>query len=306
MKPSLFNILLVFSLFSSALGHGYVESITVGGKTYPGNRPYGKGTTNTPIRQITTVNPITDVASPSMTCGIGAKINTAFLTVHVTAGSDITFHWVSGQGKWGHKTGPILTYLAKCDGDCKSFDPSKATFYKISQTGRKPNSMVWYQEDIENGASYTTKIPKGIPNGNYIIRNEIVALHFANRRDGAQFYPSCSQIRITGGSDAPNLVDVTSTKGAQFPGGYERNGPGIYVPDVYRSKSYTFPGPLLSPSIKQQGTGTLVLHLLRAPVNPPAVLNVLAPNLSSLSLLRHLPSSHLRHHQNTVFGGRPN
>ena len=120
----------------------------------------------------------------------------------------------------------------------------------------------------EAGHSYTTTIPKNIPNGDYIIRHEIIALHFATKMNGAQLFPSCSQVSITGGTDFSSLSSATTAHGATFPGGYEATDPGVFVPkvsvallsaqcvqvqalgyslfsdfQVYTSKAYTFPGP---------------------------------------------------------------
>jgi hypothetical protein len=84
----------------------------------------------------------------------------------------------------------------------------------------------------EAGKSYTTTIPKNIPNGDYIIRHEIIGLHYATKMNGAQFFPSCSQVSITGGSNFSSLSAATKAPGAKFPGGYKATDPGIHVPDV--------------------------------------------------------------------------
>jgi len=43
---------------------------------------------------------------------------------------------------------------------------------------------------------------------------------------GAEFYPSCTQVQISGsGTGTPNDT-------VMFPGGYSDSDPGIYVPDV--------------------------------------------------------------------------
>ena len=69
------------------------------------------------------------------------------------------------------------------------------------------------------------------------MRNEIIALHAAWEYPGAQFYPGCHQIEVTGsGSTVPssNLVS--------FPGAYKPTDPGI-VYDAYKAQPYTIPGP---------------------------------------------------------------
>ncbi len=90
--------------------------------------------------------------------------------------------------------------------------------------------------------TYTTinaTIPTTIPDGEYLLRVEHIALHMAMQANKAQFYISCSQIKITGGTG-------TGTPGplVAFPGAYKTNDPGILVnlgaiaPDAYKP-----PGP---------------------------------------------------------------
>jgi AA9 family protein len=58
---------------------------------------------------------------------------------------------------------------------------------------------------------------------------------------GVEFYPSCTQVRI-GGSQSS-----TPNQAVSFPGAYNDNDPGIYVPNIYTpGSSYTFPGPPVS------------------------------------------------------------
>jgi len=103
--------------------------------------------------------------------------------------------------------------------------------------------MTWYMADIKAGKDYSTTIPEHIPNGDYIVRHEMIGLHFATSPDAAQLFPSCSQVRITGGSDVSSMNKVTNGVPAHFPGAYKATDPGIYTPKIYTSKAYTFPGP---------------------------------------------------------------
>lgn len=78
------------------------------------------------------------------------------------------------------------------------------------------------------GGPANVTIPSNIAPGNYIIRHEIIALHLSNEMGGAEFYPSCSQLNISGsGTGAPTSSELVS-----LPGAYADNDPGIYVPDV--------------------------------------------------------------------------
>ena len=86
----------------------------------------------------------------------------------------------------------------------------------------------------------TAFIPKTLAPGNYMVRHEIIALHLATTKGKAEFYPSCSQIKVGGNQKgAPNANELVT-----FPGGYSDSDPGIYDPDVYNpSAAYVFPGP---------------------------------------------------------------
>ena len=61
---------------------------------------------------------------------------------------------------------------------------------------------------------------------------EIIALHLAQSIGGAEFYPACIQLNVTGSGNAvPKSSDLLS-----FPGAYSATDPGIYVPDVSPSR----------------------------------------------------------------------
>ena len=60
---------------------------------------------------------------------------------------------------------------------------------------------------------------------------------------GAEFYPSCSQLRVGGDkTGAPHESDLVS-----LPGAYSDADPGIYTPNVYNPGfTYIFPGPSIA------------------------------------------------------------
>ena len=66
-------------------------------------------------------------------------------------------------------------------------------------------------------------IPPSTPAGDYLLRIEHIALHSASALNGAQFYISCAQIKVTGGgSGSPGPL-------VAFPGAYKATDPGIKV-----------------------------------------------------------------------------
>lgn len=108
-----FNSLISFVCLSflapAVLGHGYVEEMVIGGKTYKGPSPYSSAKVFSPIRKVSSTNPLTDVSSSDMTCGIRAA-TTAAVVAPATAGSKLTYTWRQGSGAhWGHSIGPMIT-----------------------------------------------------------------------------------------------------------------------------------------------------------------------------------------------------
>jgi cellulase len=109
---------------------------------------------------------------------------------------------------------------------------------------------------IANNNSWSVTIPSDIASGNYVLRHEIIALHSAEESDGAQNYPQCVNLMITGtGTATPS-----GTLGTAL---YSETDAGILV-NIYSSLStYEIPGPTLysgaiSMSETQQPSATAV------------------------------------------------
>jgi len=93
---------------------------------------------------------------------------------------------------------------------------------------------------------WNVTVPWDIKAGNYIVRHELISLHFATSHSNyknygivaPQFYPSCFSIRITGNGTA-------TPAGVTFPGAYHSTDPGLKF-DIYQNKTeYPMPGPLV-------------------------------------------------------------
>jgi hypothetical protein len=66
-------------------------------------------------------------------------------------------------------------------------------------------------------------IPAATPDGDYLLRVEHIALHMAMQANIAQFYLSCTQVKITGGgSGQPGPL-------AALPGAYKGTDPGYFA-----------------------------------------------------------------------------
>ncbi|WPJ65959.1 hypothetical protein SMAC4_03565 [Sordaria macrospora] len=97
-------------------------------------------------------------------------------------------------------------------------------------------SMTWPSQGQK---SIGVKIPQCLQNGDYLLRAEHVGLHSASSAGGAQFYVSCAQISVSGGSGSFSPRNQVS-----FPGAYQATDPGLMINIYYPvPKSYTPPGP---------------------------------------------------------------
>ncbi|KAK6356920.1 hypothetical protein TWF718_001258 [Orbilia javanica] len=246
MKTTLIALL---SAASTAMGHGIVEEFLIGGQRYTGSLPFQDQYKNPAPDRITQAfwengnSFIDDVTSADIACNKGAKA--AKLVAPAPAGSEITFFWT----EWpeSHK-GPVITYLADCGGDCTTAVGSELNWFKIDEAGLLPDGTWAADAVIKNGNSYTLTLPKKIKNGQYLLRHEIIALHAAHEEKGAQFYPSCTNIEITGatGENTPDTVKI--------PGAYSASDPGIFINIYYpKPETYVIPGP---PVYTEDGTSS--------------------------------------------------
>ncbi|KAI5852062.1 glycosyl hydrolase family 61-domain-containing protein [Tricharina praecox] len=233
----------VQSIILAALGaaalsaaHGIVNELTIGGTVYSGYLPYQDPyTTPTPERIVWSFptagnGPVEDVSSSDIVCNKAATA--APISATVAAGAEVEFAWTTWPDS--HK-GPVMTYLANCNGDCSAADPTTLDFFKIDEAGY--DGTTWASDTlIAAGNKWTVTLPSDIAAGNYMLRHEILALHSAGTVGGAQFYPMCANLVITGGGSA-------APTGVNFPGAYSATDPGIEV-DIYNGlTTYTIPGP---------------------------------------------------------------
>ncbi|KAI0757721.1 glycosyl hydrolase family 61-domain-containing protein [Daedaleopsis nitida] len=223
--------------------HGFVSQVVIDGKAYAGNPP-GENKGASPIRIISDNGPVKGASNQDLFCGL--KAQPAEMVVPANSGSKVSFQWMAGGGQnWPHNTGPMMTYMASCGSTtCDKFDDHNAEWFKIDEAGKKPNDdSTWVQADLMKGDSYSLNLPDNLAPGDYLIRHEIIALHLAVTKGGAEFYPSCTQVRIGGNGNGTPSSDETVT----FPGGYSDTDPGIFDPTVFDSDSkYVFPGPPIS------------------------------------------------------------
>lgn len=238
LTSSVLSTLSVLLCASQVSAHGFTHQMIIDGKAYIGNAPNADPNPS-PLRQVSDVGPVKGASNPDVNCGLSAQ--PASQVASANPGSTVQFDWRGGDlSHWPHNTGPIMTYMASCgDTTCDKFNPQSAQWFLIDRQGQYSNGS-WIQSSLMNNALVNVQIPSNIAPGNYMIRNEIIALHLAVTMGGAEFYPSCGQLQIGGsGTGKPAQSDLV-----KLPGAYKDTDPGIFDPNVFNEgATYTFPGP---------------------------------------------------------------
>jgi len=232
--------LIALASVACVAAHGGVLSYKIGSTTYNGFVPYNTPTGQTSIqRQWATYNPITSVSDPDLACNNPGTVVNPQLSASVAAGTSVTAYW---NNPWPHTIGPVMVYMANCGGDCSSANPASLNWFKINQSGLISGTVGTGQWGmgtlVADNSSWTTTLPKDLPNGNYMLRHELLAIHTSN---APQFYMECAQVTITGGGSGSPGPTV------KFPGGYSATDPSIDI-DVYSAANqvntnYVIPGP---------------------------------------------------------------
>ncbi|KFY63798.1 hypothetical protein V496_03682 [Pseudogymnoascus sp. VKM F-4515 (FW-2607)] len=234
-----------FALLSSVSAHGTVSGIVVDGTLNTGYSPSFQFSNPPPVVAGWSIpedldNGFVDPArfqDPDIICHVGAT--NAGTSITVAAGSTVELQWTPWPES--HK-GPVIDYLASCNGECETVDKTALKFFKIGEEGLidgKNSPGNWASDKlIANDNTWVATIPADIAPGNYVLRHEIIALHSAYDSNGAQNYPQCINLVVTGsGTAKPAGVAGTEL--------YKITDPGILI-DIYKTlASYVIPGPAL-------------------------------------------------------------
>lgn len=228
------TILSAVAMAGCVSAHAQVFSVWVNGEDA------GDGQ-NVYIRSPPNNNPVKDLSSPDIVCNVNGG-TPAPEFVSVAAGDELAFEWYHDSRADdiidGSHQGPIITWIAEYTED----DGTGAIWSKIDEDGY--DGSEWAVDRlIANGGKHELTVPEGLAAGKYLIRQEIIALHESdtafseNEARGAQFYPSCVQVEVTGsGSAVPD-------QGFDFNADYSYEDPGI-VFDLYGDVTdYEIPGP---------------------------------------------------------------
>jgi len=113
-------------------------------------------------------------------------------------------------------------------------DPTTVDFFKIHEVTYDPKTDQWANDMLVNNKnSWKVQIPSDLKAGDYIIRHEIVALHYAVRENaGPEFLISCANVKILGDGTAEPKDTV------RFPGAYKADNPSLKVNVYYNENRY--------------------------------------------------------------------
>ncbi|KAK1671284.1 glycosyl hydrolase family 61-domain-containing protein [Colletotrichum godetiae] len=242
------GLLAVLASVASVTAHGHVTNIVVNGVSYrnyiPVQDPY---TNNPPLVAGWTIDQRDNgfVApdaynAPDIICHRQAVSGKGRITV--AAGDTVQLQWTEWPDS--HK-GPVMDFLANCNGPCNAVDKTALKFFKIDGAGliNPPQQTNQWAATvlINNGNAWSVRIPPNVAPGHYVLRHDIIALHSAGQQNGAQSYPQCVNLEITGyGTDNPAGIPGTALYGA--------NDPGILY-NIYRDNlnDYVIPGGAIIP-----------------------------------------------------------
>ncbi|RDL39050.1 Uncharacterized protein BP5553_03390 [Venustampulla echinocandica] len=213
-----------FLAFASQVsGHYIFQQLTANGVKNPAF---------TYVRKNSNYNsPVTDLSSNDLRCNAGGESGSATETVSVAAGSSITFTLDTAV----YHQGPISVYMAKAPSTAAAFDGSGAVWFKILDIGPKFPGGTW-----DMSQTYTVSLPKCVPNGEYLVRIQSLAIHNPYPGGTPQFYVGCAQVAITGGGSTDLGPKVA------IPGAFKATDPG-YTANIYNQfTSYTVPGPAVA------------------------------------------------------------
>ncbi|PVH76384.1 lytic polysaccharide monooxygenase [Cadophora sp. DSE1049] len=225
-------------------GHGIFQKLRINGAEQPSL--YG-------IRAPAVNNPVTVVSGASIICNTGLKQPVSKDVVTIPAGAKVGawFQHIIGGAQGAndpdnpiaasHK-GPIMVYLAKVDSAGIASEVG-LNWFKIAQEGLDNSQGKWGVDTmIANKGWWDFTMPSCLAPGDYLMRIELLALHSAYSTNGAQFYMSCANIKVTGSGAK------TGSSTVKFPGAYNSEDPGIKI-SIYSGtipnnagKPYTPPG----------------------------------------------------------------
>ncbi|GAA5937452.1 hypothetical protein JCM10213_007239 [Rhodosporidiobolus nylandii] len=238
-KAAVYAAALV-AVAQSAVAHTIVTSVWVNGEdTADGSN----GMASSYMRAPSSNSPVTDLSSASLACNDkGTTKVSGYLTV--APGDTIEPQWwhagaIGSDPIADSHKGPITTWISPLSANTEG-----AVWVEIASEAYYEADKQWAVDKLlANAGRNTVTIPSTLAPGDYLVRFDLLALHSATSPGGAQFYPNCAQVTVTG-SGSQELP-----AGVEIPGFFTEVTPGI-VWDIYYSSTYDVTGDYVAP-----GTG---------------------------------------------------
>ena len=239
--PSAIQAAAILGAFAAAVNaHGHLSAINVDGQDYTAYDPSFQYQDPAPeviewscpeCQDNGFVDPTMYDDATKIACHKDAT--TGAKVAKVAAGGKIEISWTT----WPEShVGPVIDYMAKVD-DATAAKSTDLEFFKIDASGYEDGEWA-ATKLINNNNTWTVTVPESIAPGQYVLRHEIIALHSAGQENGAQNYPKCMNLEVTGSGTA-------TPKGTPADKLYTATDPGIKY-NVYGDNSaYEMPGPAL-------------------------------------------------------------
>jgi Auxiliary Activity family 9 (formerly GH61) len=118
-------------------------------------------------------------------------------------------------------------------------DPTTVDFFKINENAYDTKTHLFGSEVMyNNNMTRTVQIPSNLKAGDYIVRHELVALHYATKLLGPEFYISCLNLKVLGdGTAEPTKEDTV-----RFPGAYKPDDPYLNFNLYHHENKYVSSG----------------------------------------------------------------
>ncbi|KAI1812014.1 lytic polysaccharide monooxygenase [Poronia punctata] len=239
MKSSTIYLAASIAAPSLVSAHGFVTGVKVNnGAWTAGSDPvwyyYASGTAPATAgwdalnQDIGFVEP-SRYGTADIACHKSATVGKNF--INAKAGDTLTFYWNTWADS--HK-GPAINYIAPYGTSANNLKWSK-----ISQSSIVSGTTWVTDQMFSNNFTLSTTIPRNLKAGDYVIRHEIIALHGAQNVGGAQNYPQCLNLRVSGSGS------VSPTNGVPGTSLYQASEQGIVFNLYTGYSSYPYPGPAL-------------------------------------------------------------
>jgi cellulase len=205
--------------------------------------------------------------TPDIICHKNASPEGSSELAKVAAGGTVEFHW----NTWPEShVGPVITYVAPYTGDIDAVNKATLKWTKIQADGLANGEWAAVKM-IKQNNTWPVTVPESLAAGKYVFRHEIIALHSAGQLNGAQAYPQCLNIEVTGSGTAVPATGVVGT---------ELYKPADVVFNAYGGATeYKIPGPALWDGA---GSGPAPSTPTKPSASPSAVPSV-APSATPVS-----------------------